>query len=91
MLISEENLVIKNALSDFERRVDEMHNEFSKYHHGEIQKMPEWEKLEKDLVIYSRRKISDLELSTQLNRVLYKFQNRKKIWLAWAEEVHLAH
>ncbi|MBK5099855.1 MAG: hypothetical protein JJE15_02540 [Desulfobacteraceae bacterium] len=90
MQVSKKNLEIRNALSDFNRRVDEMHNEFSRFRHREIQKMPECERLEKELVIYSRRKIFDLELSSQLDRILHKFQNRKKIWLRWVEEVHRA-
>mgnify|MGYP001056454012 CR=1 FL=1 len=28
------------------------------------------------------------ELSKQLDRLQYKFQNRKKIWLRWLEESH---
>ena len=88
MLISRENLEIRNAIFDFEKKVDKMHGEFNKFRHGEIQKMPEWEELEKQLFIFSRRKIFDLELSNHLDRILYKFQNRKKIWLKWAEEAH---
>jgi hypothetical protein len=48
--------------------------------------MPDWEKLERDLLVFSRRKLFDLELSKHLERVLYKFQTRKRIWLKWAEE-----
>ena len=88
MQVSKKNLEIRNTLSDFNRRVDEMHNEFSRFLHGETQKMPECERLEKELVIYSRRKIFDLELSSQLDGILHKFQNRKKIWFRWVEEVH---
>ena len=28
------------------------------------------------------------ELSKHLERIMFKFQNRKKIWLNWVEEVH---
>ncbi|MBW1946010.1 MAG: hypothetical protein JRJ51_24775, partial [Deltaproteobacteria bacterium] len=44
--------------------------------------------LELDLIWYSRRRLYDFELSSQMDRVLYKFQNRKKIWLRWVEEYH---
>jgi len=71
----------------FEQRIDEMHQAFYKFYNGLEPLMPDWESLERELVLYSRRKILDLELSKNLDRVLYKFQNRKKIWLKWAEEV----
>ncbi|MBW1667606.1 MAG: hypothetical protein JRJ66_06050 [Deltaproteobacteria bacterium] len=50
--------------------------------------MPDWESLERQLIVFSRRKLIDLELSRHLDRVLYKFQNRKKIWLKWVQEFH---
>lgn len=86
MLISDENLKIRNAIFDFERRIEMMHLDFQKYHQGLETKMPEWEKLERDLIVFSRRKLVDLELSKNLERILYKFQTRKRIWLKWAEE-----
>lgn len=89
MSISQENLVLRNAILGFEQRIEEMHVAFERYLHGVELKMPEWEKLDSDLIAFSRRKIPDYQLSKQMERVLYKFQNRKKIWLRWVEEVHL--
>ena len=86
MLISEENLKIRNQIFDFDKRIEEMHLDFQKYHQGLETRMPDWERLERDLIVFSRRKLFDLELSQHLERVLYKFQNRKRIWLKWAEE-----
>ncbi len=63
-----------------------MHLDFQKYCQGLDPKMPEHERLERELLFFSRRKIFDLELSKQLDRILYKFQNRKRIWLRWADE-----
>lgn len=88
MLISQENLKIRNKIIDFEKRTEEMHQDFYKYYNGLEQKMPDWEGLERELVSYSRKKILDLELAKNLDRVLYKFQNRKGIWLVWVEEFH---
>jgi len=87
-LISKESLGIRNAIIAFEKRIDDMHFSFGRYRQGEEKKMPDWEKLEKDILVFSRKKIYDLELSKQLDRIMYKFQNRKKIWLSWAEEFH---
>jgi hypothetical protein len=86
MLISEENLKIRNKIFDFDKKIEEMHLDFQKYHQGIETKMPDWERLERDLIVFSRRRLYDLELSKHLERVLYKFQNRKRIWLKWAEE-----
>jgi hypothetical protein len=88
MLISDENLKIRNAIFDFDRRIELMHLDFQKYSQGLEARMPDWEKLERDLIVFSRRKLIDLELSKNLERVLYKFQTRKRIWLKWAEEFH---
>jgi hypothetical protein len=88
MLISEENLKIRNKIFDLDRRIEEMHLGFQKYRQGIETKMPEWERLERDLLVFSRRSLYDLELSKHLERVLYKFQTRKRIWLKWAEEFH---
>lgn len=63
-----------------------MHIDFLAYRAGDAPRMPDWEGLEKELIGFSRRKIFDLELRNQLDRVMYKFQNRKKIWLKWADE-----
>ena len=86
MVLSKENLAISNSIFEFEKKIDEMHLEVQRYCQSEVQKLPDWERLELDLVIFSRRKVIDLELSKQLDRVMYKFQNRKKIWLGWVEE-----
>jgi hypothetical protein len=83
MLLSEEKLKIRNTIVDFEQQVDDMHAEFHKYFHGETKKRPDWEKLERGLADFSRKKLVDFQLSAQLDRVLFKFQNRKKIWLGW--------
>ena len=88
MQISKENYDIRNKIFEFEKRTDEMHQDFYKYVNGIEQKMPDWEGLERDMILFSRKKIFDLGLSKNLDRVLYKFQNRKKIWLAWAEDWH---
>ena len=88
MLISGENLKVRNAIFDFEKRIDEMQLAFEKYYADIEPVMPDWERLERDLLSFSRKRIIDLELSKHMERILYKFQNRKKIWLSWVEEVH---
>ena len=88
MLISKENYEIRRKIFEFEKRTDDMHLDFYKFYHGTEQKAPEWERLEQELIFFSRKAIPDLELSKNLDRVLYKFQNRKKIWLQWFEEAH---
>ncbi|MBW2063422.1 MAG: hypothetical protein JRJ03_00680 [Deltaproteobacteria bacterium] len=88
MIISEEKLELLNTISDFDRRIEKMHLDFQKYHSGVENRMPDWEALERDLLAFSRRKIYEIELSNRLDRVLHKFQNRKRIWLSWVEEVH---
>ncbi|MBN2059324.1 MAG: hypothetical protein JW882_02805 [Deltaproteobacteria bacterium] len=88
MLISKENYEIREKIWDFENRIDNMHLDFYKYYQGVEAKMPDWETLEKDLIFFSRKKITDIGLSKNLDRVLFKFQNRKKIWLTWVEEFH---
>lgn len=86
MAISSELQETRNKILDFERRIEEMHLDFQKYCQGLDPKKPDHERLERELLFFSRRKIFDLELSKQLDRILYKFQNRKKIWIRWAEE-----
>ena len=86
MLISNENIDIKNKIYDFEKRIEDMHLEFYKYYTGEEYRLPEFEKLEREILLFSKKKIIDIELSKNLDRVLYKFQNRKRIWLSWVEE-----
>ena len=88
MSVSKENIQIRNRILDFDKKIEEMHLAFQKFTQGEHYKVPNWEKLEMELVTYSRNKIFDLALSKNLDRVLYKFQNRKKIWLKWVDELH---
>ena len=90
MAISSELQETRNKILDFEKRIEEMHLDFQKYCQGLDPKKPDHERLERDLLFFSRRKIFDLELSKQLDRVLYKFQNRKRIWIRWAEEFQKA-
>ncbi len=86
MNVAEEISLIKRALSDFEKKIEQMHLDFDKYIHGELKKLPDWEKLERDLLSFSKAKIYDLELANHLERILYKFQNRKRIWFRWLEQ-----
>jgi len=88
MSMTKENYEIRMHIFGLERQIDEMHLDFERYRQGLEPVMPAWEKLELDLIWYSRRKLYDFELSSQMDRVLYKFQNRKKIWLRWVEEYH---
>ena len=88
MLISKENYEIRDKIWDFENRIDNMHMDFYKYYQGVETKLPDWESLEKELIFFSKKKIVDLGLSKNLDRILFKFQNRKKIWLSWVEEYH---
>jgi hypothetical protein len=78
----------REAIFLFEKQIDRMHVEFDKFRRGETNRMPDWERLERDLLFFSRRKPSPLELSNQLDRILYKFQARKRVWLRWAESFH---
>ena len=88
MAVSKENLNIEMKISEFEVRIEVMHLDFYKFYQSDAQKVPEWERLEQELLHFSRRKIFDVSVSKNLDRVLYKFQNRKKIWLNWLEESH---
>jgi hypothetical protein len=90
MLISKENQAIRDTVLGFDRQIEEMHLGFQRYRAGDDPKMPQWEALEREILFFSRKKITDLELHKQLDRVLYKFQNRKKIWLRWVEEFQKA-
>ena len=83
MFISEEKRKIRDAIDDFEKQIDQMHVQFHKYYHGETKIRPDWQRLEMKLLSFSRKRIFDFRLSSQLDRILYKFQNRKKIWLRW--------
>jgi hypothetical protein len=86
MSISKENLEIRNKILEFERKIEEMHLAFQKYTKGIEARMPDWERFQQELLQFSKRKIYDLVLSKQLDRVLYKFQNRKSIWLRLVDE-----
>jgi hypothetical protein len=86
MSISKENLEIKNRIFDLERRIEDMHLNFQKYCQGIETKLPDWEQLQRELLQFSKRQIYDMVLSRHLDRVLYKFQNRKSIWLRWLEQ-----
>ena len=88
MQISRQNYDIRSKIMGFEKRTEEMHQDFYKYYNGLEPRMPDWESFERELIEYSRRRITELELSKNLDRVLYKFQNRKKIWLTWHEDLH---
>ncbi len=86
MLISKEIQETRSKILDFEKRIEEMHLDFQKYSQGIEPRMPDYQRLERELLFFSRRKIFDLELSKQLDRILYKFQTRKRIWVRWAED-----
>ena len=86
MSVSDERLNHMQAITAFEGRIDKMHLDFQKYCKGELTRMPGWQRLEADLLVFSRRKIFELVMQKNLDRVLFKFQNRKKIWLKWADE-----
>ena len=88
MLLSKENYEIKNKIMEFDQKIEDMHQDFYKYYYGVEKKMPNWEAFERELLVYSRRKIFDFELSRNFDRILFKFQNRKQIWLKWIEESH---
>jgi len=88
MLIADINQKIRNKLEELEKSIEEMHFKFYGYYHGEETSLPNWEELERELLSFSQRTIYDYQLSKNLDRVLFKFQNRKKIWLKWVEEVH---
>lgn len=87
MHISNENIEIRNRIYDFESRIEEIHLGFYKYYTEEDTKLPDIQRFERELILFSRKKIIDIELSNNLDRILYKFHNRKKIWLSWVEEV----
>jgi hypothetical protein len=86
MAVSDEKLEMIKALSTFERRIEDMHVAFQKYRIGQEATMPEWQKLEEELLNFSRRKIYEVVISKNLDRLLFKFQTRKRLWLNWAEE-----
>lgn len=85
-LISEENRRQRDAIQTFEKRIEAMHLEFIRFRHGETTLLPDWEGLERELLAFSRRRFKETGLATQLDRILFKFQNRKRIWLKWVGE-----
>jgi hypothetical protein len=85
MSLSEEKQKILDTITDLDTQIDQMHAQFHKYHTRETKVRPDWKRLESRLRGFSGKKIFDIQLSGQLDRVLYKFQNRKKIWLSWIE------
>ena len=85
MVFAEEKQKMLDTIDDFDNQIDQMHSQFHKYHTKETQIRPDWARLESKLRDFSAQKIFDIQISGQLDRVLYKFQNRKKIWLSWIE------
>jgi septal ring factor EnvC (AmiA/AmiB activator) len=85
MALSEEKQKILDTINDLDNQIDRMHSQFHKYHTQETKIRPDWARLESKLRGFSGQKIIDIQISGQLDRVLYKFQNRKKIWLSWIE------
>ncbi len=76
------------AIDEFDSRIEETHRQFMRYRAGDLPIMPDWKKLERDLIDFSRRRLSSAALNIQLDRILNKFQNRKKIWLSWVDELN---
>lgn len=85
MALSEEKQKTIDIIVDLDNQIDRMHAQFHKYHAQETKIRPDWTRLESRLRSFSGQKIFDIQISGQLDRVLYKFQNRKKIWLSWIE------
>ena len=85
MVLSEEKQKLLDTIVDLDNQIDQMHVQFHKFHTQETKIRPDWTRLESKLRSFSRKKIFDIQLSGQLDRVLFKFQNRKKIWLSWIE------
>ena len=83
MALSEEKQKILDTIVDLDNQIDRMHAQFHKYHTKETKIRPDWARLERKLRDFSGQKVFDMQISGQLDRVLYKFQNRKKIWLSW--------
>jgi hypothetical protein len=79
------------AITGLDIKVEEMHRQFIRYKGEDLKVMPDWRRLERELIEFSRKKIISPALTAQLDRVLHKFQNRKKIWLAWAEEIQRSY
>jgi hypothetical protein len=85
MVLSEEKQKLLDTIVDLDNQIDQMHVQFHKFHTQETKIRPDWTRLESKLRSFSRKKIFDIQLSGQLDRVLFKFQNRKRIWLSWIE------
>ena len=85
MVLSEQKQKILDTIVDFDNQIDQMHAQFHKFHTKETKIRPDWARLENKLRGFSGQKVFDIQISGQLDRVLYKFQNRKKIWLSWIE------
>lgn len=85
MVLSEQKQKILDTIVDFDNQIDQMHAQFHKYYTKETKIRPDWSRLENKLRDFSAQKIFDIQISGQLDRILYKFQNRKKIWLSWVE------
>jgi hypothetical protein len=85
---TQEHERVGKSLNDFELRINKMHEDFTKFRRGDLLRMPDWERLERDLILFSRGHFVELRIRTMLDSLLFKFQNRKKIWLKWVEEVH---
>ena len=88
MQISKENYELRRDIQRFDKRIEDMHQDFYKFYNGIEKVLPPLEPLEKELLLYSKKTIFDSQLRSNLDRILYKFQNRKKIWLTWVEEYH---
>jgi hypothetical protein len=86
MAVADEKSEMIKALSSFERRIEDMHVAFQRYRIGQEPTMPDWQKLEEELLTFSRRKIYEVVISKNLDRLLFKFQTRKRLWRTWAEE-----
>ncbi len=76
------------AIAALDLKIEDMHRQFIRYKGEYPAVMPDWKKLERELIDFSRKKIFSPALVSQLDRVLHKFQNRKKIWLSWIDELH---
>jgi hypothetical protein len=88
MALPDEQARLMDAILQFDRRIDEMHAQFDNYRHGEIHVLPDWQRFERQLLAFSRRRPHSPEVSNQLDRVLFKFQARKRVWLRWTKEFH---
>ena len=85
MVLSEQKQKMLDSIVDFDNQIEQMHAQFHKFYTKETKVRPDWTRLEGRLRDFSVQKIIDTQISGQLDRVLYKFQNRKKIWLSWIE------